>query len=70
LEGTFSIAGGMGNDLGMWLISTSGGLVWNGGVVRNSGNVNLRLPGGRYKLILNKKNEPFLDLAEDSFGYD
>lgn len=59
LEGTFSIAGGMGNDLGMSLISTSGGLVWNGGVVRNSGNVNLRLRGGRYKLILNNKMGPF-----------
>jgi S1-C subfamily serine protease len=59
LAGSFSIAGGMGNDLGMLLTAENGGLVWNGGVLRNSGNLNLRLRGGRYKLILNNKMGPF-----------
>ena len=59
LAGSFSISGGMGNDLGMALAAENGALVWNGGVVRNSGNLNLRLRGGHYKLVLNNKMGPF-----------
>jgi len=31
LIGSFSIAGGMGNDLGLSIVSANGGVVWNGG---------------------------------------
>lgn len=55
LTGAFSIAGGFGNDLGVSLASVSGVAIWNGGVVQNRANLNVPLPGGRYKLILNNK---------------
>ena len=57
--GSFSIAGGLGNDLGVSLAADNGGLVWNGGIIKNFGNLNLRLRGGRYKLVLNNKMGAF-----------
>lgn len=59
LSGDFSIAGGMGNDLGVSLISATGGLVWNGGIIQRAGNLNLQLQGGRYKLVFNNRMGPF-----------
>jgi hypothetical protein len=59
LVGSFSIAGGLGNDLGVSLAADNGGLVWNGGIIKNFGNLNLRLRGGRYKLVLNNKMGAF-----------
>jgi S1-C subfamily serine protease len=59
LTGAFSVAGGVGNDLGVSLAAANGGIVWNGGAAKNFGNVNLRLSGGRYKLILNNEVGPF-----------
>lgn len=59
LAGSLSISGGAGNDLGISLVSDNGALVWNGGIVRNNGNLNLRLLGGRYKLVFNNKMGPF-----------
>jgi hypothetical protein len=59
LSGEFSISGGLGNDLGISLASASGGLVWNGGVIQRSGNLNVSLRGGRYKLVFNNKMGPF-----------
>jgi S1-C subfamily serine protease len=53
LSGSLSISGGMGNDLGISVASNTGALVWNGGVIQNNANLNLRLPGGRYTLVLN-----------------
>jgi hypothetical protein len=59
LIGSFSIAGGAGNDLGVSLVAATGGPVWNGGIIRRVGNINIRLQGGRYKLVLNNKMGPF-----------
>ncbi|MEI9974286.1 MAG: trypsin-like peptidase domain-containing protein [Ignavibacteriota bacterium] len=59
LVGSFSIAGGMGNDLGVSLRSAAGGIVWNGGVFQRAATVNIPLRGGQYKLILNNKVGPF-----------
>jgi hypothetical protein len=53
LAGSLSISGGMGNDIGISVASSTGALVWNGGVMQNNANLNLRLPGGRYTLVLN-----------------
>jgi S1-C subfamily serine protease len=59
LTGALSIAGGMGNDLGISLISDNGAMVWNGGIVKNNANLDLRLRSGRYKLVLNNRAGPF-----------
>jgi hypothetical protein len=59
LAGSFSIAGGLGNDLGVSLVAANGAVVWGGGVIRSSGNLNIPLRGGRYRLILNNKMGPF-----------
>jgi len=59
LAGSFSIIGGLGNDLGISVVSANGGVVWNGGVIQRSGNLDLLLRGGRYKLVLNNKMGPF-----------
>jgi S1-C subfamily serine protease len=58
LSGTFSIAGGLGNDLGVSVISTTG-VVWNGGIVTSNGTLSIPLKGGRYKLLFNNKMGPF-----------
>jgi hypothetical protein len=44
LVGSFSIAGGLGNDLGMVLASDNGAIVWNGGIVKKSGYVEYSPP--------------------------
>jgi hypothetical protein len=59
LTGALSIVGGMGNDLGVSLVSDNGAIVWNGGIVRNNANLDFHLRGGRYKLLLNNKVGPF-----------
>ena len=59
LSGSLSISGGLGNDLGISLASDNGALAWNGGIVRNNANLNLRLRGGRYSLVLNNKMGAF-----------
>jgi hypothetical protein len=59
ISGSFSISGGLGNDLGVRLLSANGSVVWNAGVIQNSGNLNLRLRGGRYKLVFDNKVGPF-----------
>jgi hypothetical protein len=59
LAGSFSIAGGLGNDLGISLASDNGTLVWNGGTIKNFGNLSIRLRGGRYRLVLNNKMGAF-----------
>jgi hypothetical protein len=59
LAGSFSIAGGLGNDLGVSVALENGGLIWNGGIIKNSGNLSIPLRGGRYKLIFNNKMGPF-----------
>lgn len=58
LTGSLSIVGGFGNDLGVSLMSVNGGVVWNAGIIRREGTINLPLRGGRYKLVLNNKMGP------------
>jgi S1-C subfamily serine protease len=55
LTGSFSISGGLRNDLGVTVTSTTGAVVWNGGVIERNANLNIPLRAGRYKLILNNK---------------
>lgn len=55
LAGSFSIAGGLGNDISVRLVSGSGGVLWNGGVIKSGGNLSIRLPGGRYKLVFDNR---------------
>lgn len=59
LAGSFSIAGGLGNDLGVSLVAANGAVLWGGGVFQRSGDLNVPLRGGRYRLILNNKMGPF-----------
>lgn len=68
LSGVLSISGGMGNDLGLGLVSASGASVWNGGVVRNLADLTIPVRGGRYKLILNNKEGPFWVSAKTVSG--
>jgi S1-C subfamily serine protease len=55
LFGSFSIVGGMRNDLGLRLIGPDGNIVWNAGVLQNSASLNLRLAHGRYRLVFDNK---------------
>jgi S1-C subfamily serine protease len=60
LAGSFSIYGGLGNDLAISLVSTTTGqLVWNGGMARNYATLDIPLRGGRYRLWLNNHVGPF-----------
>jgi hypothetical protein len=59
LAGSFSISGGLGNDLGVSLTSDNGASVWNGGIVKSNGSLNLRLRAGRYALVFNNKMGAF-----------
>ena len=59
LAGSFSIAGGMRNDLGVKLVAATGASVWDGGVMQNYVTLNVPLRGGRYKLVFNNKMGPF-----------
>jgi len=58
LAGSFSISGGLGNDLGVSVVSANGGLAWNGGVIQRYCNLRIPLRGGRYKLVLNNHVGP------------
>jgi S1-C subfamily serine protease len=58
LSGAFSVVGGLGNDLGVSVVSGNN-VVWNGGVIRGNGNLSIPLRGGRYKLVFNNKMGPF-----------
>jgi hypothetical protein len=55
LAGSLSISGGLGNDLEVSLTSYSGALLWNGGIIKDKGNLNIPLRGGRYALVFNNK---------------
>jgi hypothetical protein len=59
LKGSFSIAGGRGNDLGVSVASENGAVVWNPGIIKNYGSLDIRLRGGRYRLIFNNRMGPF-----------
>ena len=59
LAGSFSITGGMGNDLGVRLVSANGARVWDGGVLQNNVTLNIPLRAGRYRLVLDNKVGPF-----------
>ena len=58
LSGSFSVSGGLGNDLGVSVVS-SNSVIWNGGVVRGSGTLNIPLRAGPYKVVFNNKMGPF-----------
>jgi S1-C subfamily serine protease len=58
LVGKFTIAGGLGNDLGVRLVGENGAVVWNGGVLTNYAVLDIPLRGGRYKLVLDNKLGP------------
>lgn len=54
LTGSFSVYGGLGNDLGVSVVSANG-TIWNGGVIRGSGDLNIPLGAGRYSVVFNNK---------------
>jgi hypothetical protein len=59
LEGTYSIAGGSGNDVGVMLLGTNNAVIVNSGRVTRSGEFRLRLPRGRYTLLFDNRFSNF-----------
>jgi hypothetical protein len=59
LEGTYSITGGTGNDVGVALIGPNNVPIVNSGRVTRSGEFHLRLPRGRYTLLFDNRFSNF-----------
>lgn len=58
VAGSFAVSGGLSNDIGVYVTTDNGGIVWNGGIVKNSGSLNVRLTKGQYRLVFNNKMGP------------
>jgi hypothetical protein len=59
LEGTYSITGGTGSDVGVALIGPNNTVIVNSGRVTGSGQFRLRLPRGRYALLFDNRFSTF-----------
>src|SRR5262249_14634763 len=51
LEGTYTVTGGIGKDVGVTLIGPTGAVIANSGRVAGYGQLRQRLPRGRYALV-------------------
>jgi hypothetical protein len=59
LEGTYSITGGAGNDVGVMLLGGNNAVIVNSGRVAGSGQFRQRLPRGQYRLIFDNRFSTF-----------
>ena len=59
LEGTYSITGGTGNDVGVVLLGPNNAVIVNSGRVTRNGEFRLRLPRGRYTLLFDNRFSNF-----------
>lgn len=59
LEGTYSITGGSGNDVGVMLLSANNAVIVNSGRVAGSGEFRQRLPRGQYRLVFDNRFSTF-----------
>jgi hypothetical protein len=59
LEGTYTITGGSGRDLGVALAASGGGVIVNSGRVAGFGEFKQRLPRGRYTMVFDNRFSTF-----------
>jgi S1-C subfamily serine protease len=59
LEGTYTITGGAGRDVGVMLVGAGGVMILNSGRVSASGQINRRLPRGSYAIIFDNRFSNF-----------
>jgi hypothetical protein len=59
LEGTYTITGGAGRDVGVMLVGAGGVMILNSGRVSGAGQINRRLPRGSYAIIFDNRFSNF-----------
>jgi hypothetical protein len=59
LEGSYTIAGGMGNDVGVALVGQGGSVIVNSGRVAGMGQIKQRLPRGNYAILFDNRFSTF-----------
>jgi len=58
LEGSYTISGGMGNDVVVALVGQGGSVIVNSGRVARMGQIKQRLPRGNYAIIFDNRSSP------------
>ena len=59
LEGSYTVSGGRGSDIGVMLIGLGGAVIVNSGRVSRSGQFRQRLPRGQYAVIFDNRFSTF-----------
>jgi S1-C subfamily serine protease len=59
IEGTYTITGGSGRDVGVALVGTGGAVIMNSGRVSGSGQIKQRLPMGQYAVVFDNRFSTF-----------
>jgi hypothetical protein len=59
LEGTYTITGGAGRDVGVMLVGAGGVMILNSGRVSGAGQIKRRLPKGSYAIIFDNRFSNF-----------
>ena len=59
IEGTYTITGGSGRDVGVALVGTGGAVILNSGRVSGSGQIKQRLPMGQYAIMFDNRFSTF-----------
>jgi hypothetical protein len=59
LEGSYTVSGGRGSDIGVSLVGPGGMMIVNSGRVSGSGQFRQRLPRGQYAVIFNNSFSTF-----------
>jgi hypothetical protein len=59
LEGTYTISGGSGRDVGVMLVGAGGGMILNSGRVSGAGQIKQRLPRGSYSILFDNRFSNF-----------
>ena len=59
LEGTYTITGGFGRDVGVMLVGSGGVMILNSGRVSGTGQIKRRLPRGSYAIIFDNRFSNF-----------
>jgi S1-C subfamily serine protease len=59
LEGSYTVTGGSGRDVGIALVGTGGAVIMNSGRVSGSGQIKQRLPMGQYAVVFDNRFSTF-----------
>jgi S1-C subfamily serine protease len=59
LEGSYTVSGGWGSDIGVMLVGPGGTVIVNSGRVSRSGQFSQRLPRGQYAIVFDNRSSLF-----------